>query len=78
VDLDFAEQFAERWAAARNSHDLDRILERYTDDIVSSSPLIAQILDSDVSEVHGKAALRDYWSKGLELNPDLHFHDRRR
>jgi ketosteroid isomerase-like protein len=63
VDLDRAEQFAEQWAAAWNSRDLDRILEHYTEDIVFSSPLIGQILGTDVSEVHGKDALRDYWSK---------------
>ena len=73
VDIDLAEQFAEQWAAAWNSRDLDRILVYYTDDIVFSSPLIGQILGTDVRELHGKDALRDYWSKGLQLNPDLHF-----
>jgi ketosteroid isomerase-like protein len=72
VDLAFAQRFAEDWAAAWNSHDLDRILEHYTDDLVFASPRIAQLVGEPSGEVQGKAALRAYWRKGLEHLPDLH------
>jgi hypothetical protein len=73
MDLDFADRFADRWVAAWNAHDLDLILEHYTEDVVFSSPFIGRVLGTDANEVRGKSALRDYWSKGLELSPDLHF-----
>ena len=36
----FAEHFAREWAAAWNSHDLERVLEHYEDDFEMSSPII--------------------------------------
>jgi ketosteroid isomerase-like protein len=73
MDLAFAQRFAEEWAAAWNSHDLERILAHYTDDVVFASPMIVQLLDDPSGEVRGKDALRAYWAKGLERLPDLHF-----
>jgi ketosteroid isomerase-like protein len=73
VDLAFAQRFAEEWAAAWNSHDLERILEHYRDDVVFSSPKIVQIMGDPKGVVRGKDALREYWGKGLEVLPDLHF-----
>lgn len=73
VDFAFAQWFADEWAAAWNSHDLERILEHYTDDVVFASPKIVQLMGEPSGEVRGKDALRAYWSKGLERLPDLHF-----
>ncbi|MFH8381828.1 nuclear transport factor 2 family protein [Kitasatospora sp. NPDC018058] len=73
MDLDFATRFAQDWAAAWNSHDLERILAHYTDDIVFASPRIVEIIGDPAGEVRGKDALRVYWAKGLEYLPDLHF-----
>jgi ketosteroid isomerase-like protein len=72
MDLDTAERFAATWAADWNSHDLERILAHYTEDVVFTSPKVTEILGDPSGEVRGKEALRTYWAKGLELLPDLH------
>jgi hypothetical protein len=58
---------------AFNSHDLERILEHYADDVVLVSPVAAERLGDPTGTVRGKAALRAYFSKALEAYPDLHF-----
>jgi ketosteroid isomerase-like protein len=73
MDLATAERFAAAWAEDWNSHDLERILSHYTDDIVFASPKIVELLGDPSGEVHGKEALRAYWRVGLERLPDLHF-----
>ncbi|AGL18617.1 nuclear transport factor 2 family protein [Actinoplanes sp. N902-109] len=73
MDLAFARRFTDEWVAAWNSHDLERILALYTDDVVFSSPKIVQFLGVESGQVRGKDQLRAYWSKGLALLPDLHF-----
>ena len=73
VDSAFARRFADEWAAAWNSHDLERILDHYTDDVVFASPKIVQLMGDPAGEVRGKDALRGYWGKGLQHLPDLHF-----
>jgi ketosteroid isomerase-like protein len=73
VDHAFAARFAAAWAEDWNSHDLERILAHYTDDVVFASPRIVQWLGDPAGEVRGKEALRAYWKHGLELLPDLRF-----
>ena len=65
--------FTEQWISAWNSHDLDKILSHYTDDIVMESPLALKRLPETGWVVKGKQALRAYWKMGLELIPDLFF-----
>ncbi|MFB9908159.1 nuclear transport factor 2 family protein [Allokutzneria oryzae] len=72
MDMNFAEEFARDWEQRWNSHDLDRILEHYADDVVFHSPVAARLLGGD-GRVVGKAALREYWATGLKFLPDLHF-----
>lgn len=73
MDLADAERFTTQWADDWNSHDLERILAHYSDDIVFASPRIADIMGDPAGEVRGKDALRAYWARGLEHLPDLHF-----
>ena len=68
---DAARAYALDWLAAWNSHDLDRILEHYAEDVVFRSDKATAINGQPV--VHGKADLRAYWGKGLALQPDLKF-----
>lgn len=63
--------FAKAWQAGWNSHDLDRILEHYSDDILFYSRKAQALAGSGV--IRGKAALRAYWAKALEGQPDLLF-----
>lgn len=67
------EAFAADWYEAWNSHDLDRILSHYRDDVVFTSPLITEIAGDPSGRLQGKAALRDYLAHGLERFPDLAF-----
>ncbi|BFM38230.1 nuclear transport factor 2 family protein [Synechocystis sp. LKSZ1] len=68
-----ANQFASHWIQAWNSHDLDEILTHYAEDVVLVSPVAVKILNDSFGTVQGKAALRDYFKKGLEVYPDLKF-----
>jgi ketosteroid isomerase-like protein len=67
-----AQKFADRWVQDWNSHDVERILEHFRDDVVFTSPVAQSMLGTD-GVVRGKAALRDYWSFALQKVPDLHF-----
>jgi ketosteroid isomerase-like protein len=70
---EFAHAFAEEWIAAWNKHDLDRILSHYTDDFTMSSPIIVERMGEPSGTLHGKAAIREYWTRGLAALPDLRF-----
>jgi ketosteroid isomerase-like protein len=71
VDIDDAQRFAARWEANWNSHDLDRVLADYAEDVVFRSPFAATVVGTDT--IVGKPALRAYWTAGLARLPDLHF-----
>ncbi len=68
--MDF-DAFAEAWEAAWNSHDLDRILAHYAQDVTFRSHKAMRLVGT--GELHGKSALRDYWGKALAAQPDLSF-----
>lgn len=67
-----ADAFAANWCAAWNAHDLDALLEHFTDDVVFTSPVAQRVLGTD-GIVRGKATLREYWRLGLEKIPNLRF-----
>jgi hypothetical protein len=56
-----------------NSHGLDAIMSHYDADIVVTSPVAAKILDDPSGTVKENAALRNYFTRGLEVYPNLHF-----
>lgn len=65
------QDFAREWEAAWNSHDLDRILSHYSDDVVFRSR--KALIYVGVGEIHCKQDLRVYWQAALEAQPDLKF-----
>jgi ketosteroid isomerase-like protein len=71
MDIDDAERFAQEWVAGWNSHDLDRILAHYADDVVFRSPVAERLMGTGV--LRGRAALREYWAEGLRRVPNLRF-----
>ncbi len=73
LDREKAEDLAREWVEAWNSHDLDRILAHYADSIEFASPFVAAIAGVASGKLRGKAALRDYFAKGLARYPSLHF-----
>jgi hypothetical protein len=68
-----AHPFAQDWIAAWNSHDLDRILAHYAPSVTLTSPAAAKLLNDPSGTVTGDAALRDYFQRGLDAFPNLHF-----
>ncbi len=68
-----AREFAQEWVNAWNSHDLEKILDHYDDDVTLISPVALKLLNNGDGVVGGKAALRDYFRRGLEAYPELRF-----
>src|SRR6478672_3493797 len=68
-----AEVLAREWITAWNAHDLDAILQHYADDVAFTSPFVARLVGPGQDTVHGTAALRDYFARGLAAYPDLRF-----
>ncbi|MFF8292211.1 nuclear transport factor 2 family protein [Streptomyces sp. NPDC016309] len=73
MDLAYAREFAVRWQDDWNSHDIDRILAHYHDDVTFSSPMVSRFTGDPSGTVRGKEALREYWTEGLRRIPDLRF-----
>ena len=65
MDLD---AFAKDWVDAFNMRDLERVLSHYQDDVRLYSPRVKQLLGDPSGCVRGKAALRDYFAKGMSGN----------
>ncbi|MDB5579296.1 MAG: nuclear transport factor 2 family protein [Bradyrhizobium sp.] len=63
--------FAELWIDDWNSHDLERILKRYSENVVINSPY-AKIYSSG-GQLRGKVDLRKYWKEALWRRPKLRF-----
>lgn len=73
MNSEVANEFANHWIAAWNSHDLDEILSHYTDDFEMSSPVIATTMNEPSGTLKGKEIIRIYWAKALAMYPDLRF-----
>jgi ketosteroid isomerase-like protein len=73
VTRDEIRLLAEHWLAAWNAHDLEAIMSHYDDQVELVSPVAEQLLGIPNAKVTGKAALREYFRRGLEAYPDLHF-----
>ena len=53
LQASFAREFAQDWVDAWNSHDLERILNHYEDEVLLTSPVAAKLLNGD-GTVRGK------------------------
>ena len=67
------ETFTSEWIDAWNARDLERVLSHYSSDIEFSSPFILKVVDERSGRLHGKDALRAYWTKALARLPALKF-----
>ncbi len=65
--------FAEKWIAAFNAHDLERILSHYDGEVELISPLYLQFTQGSSDHVHGIEALRRYFGTALQRYPELRF-----
>ncbi|MCT3757947.1 nuclear transport factor 2 family protein [Elizabethkingia anophelis] len=68
-----AQQFAKTWIQAWNSHDMNAILNHYSEDIEITTPMIKMALGEGDGSLKGKEAVADYWRRALDKIPDLHF-----
>lgn len=68
-----ANQFAQEWIEAWNSHDLNRILSHYAEPLEFYSPFISLLQFNATGKITNKNDLYHYFKKGLENYPDLHF-----
>jgi ketosteroid isomerase-like protein len=66
-------KFAEKWIQSWNSHDLEDVLQHYSDDIEISTPMIKLAGGIENGSLRGKEQVGAYWGKALEKIPDLHF-----
>jgi hypothetical protein len=73
VDREFAEKFAAEWVDAWNTHDLDRLLSHFAEDVVWSSPVVVSFCGDESGTLHGKQAVREYYAAGLDRIPNLRF-----
>jgi ketosteroid isomerase-like protein len=73
VTRDEAWSLASHWIAAWNARDLDAIMTHYDDAIELTSPVAARLLGAPGGRVQGKANLRAYFQRGLEVHTSLHF-----
>lgn len=65
------EKFAVQWIEDWNSHDIERVLDHYTEDAEFRSPNAAKMVGDGA--VRGRNALRSYWGPALEKRPALKF-----
>ena len=72
-DPAFCAALGKQWIDAWNSRDLDRVLSLYSDEAEMTSDKIPAFGFDPTGTLRGKDSLRQYWSKGLELLPNLHF-----
>jgi len=68
-----AQEFAQQWIRAWNSHDLEAIMSHYASSVTLISPVAAKLLNLPSGTVEGKPALRSYFARGLEAFPQLKF-----
>jgi hypothetical protein len=68
-----ARELAERWVAAWNAHDLDGILEHYSEDVKFESPFASNFTTDGSEVISGKGALRTFFVRTLGAYPDLRY-----
>lgn len=61
------------WIEAWNTHDLDRILSHYSQDVVFEAETVKMRWNKPDGKLHGIAELRKHFALGLELVPTLTF-----
>src|SRR3569623_2921623 len=73
IEPEVARAIATDWIASWNAHDLDRVLEHYTEDVELTSPYVTRIAGEPSGKNTGKSALRANWAKALAMLPEMEF-----
>ncbi|XZF16399.1 nuclear transport factor 2 family protein [Chitinophagaceae bacterium MMS25-I14] len=64
---------AQKWFAAFNEHDLEKLLALYDDNAVHYSPKLKVRQPETNGFVRGKSELRAWWKDAFERLPELHY-----
>ncbi|HVA97330.1 MAG TPA: nuclear transport factor 2 family protein [Bacteroidia bacterium] len=67
------EAIAEKWFAAFNAHDLEKLLELYDDQAKHFSPKLKIRQPETNGFINGKTALKNWWKDAFERLPNLHY-----
>lgn len=67
------EAFAQDWIDAFNTRDVERILAHYAPEVELISPVYLRFSGGRSDTVRGLPALRDYFTRALQLYPELRF-----
>lgn len=73
VTKEQAAEFAEKWLAAWNSHDLDKVMAHYAEEVEYFSVFSTKLTGNGSGVIHGKEKLKEYFGRGLQIYPNLHF-----
>jgi ketosteroid isomerase-like protein len=73
MDSASAHAFAKEWISAWNGHDAEHILSYYSPDVTIRSPKVVKLAGVQNGMLQGKAAVGEYFARGLKAFPDLHF-----
>ena len=65
--------FAHEWVEAWNNHDLESIMDHYSEELQFTSPIIKQMGLNEQGTITSKAGLKSYFEKALQKYPDLTF-----
>jgi hypothetical protein len=65
--------FATRWIADWNAHDLEAILSHYAEDVVFHSPKVSQFTRGEKTHFTAREQLRPYFARAFDMRPALHF-----
>lgn len=60
-----AKDYAARWLAAANTHELEKIMAFYSPDAEVESPMVVELLKVPDGRIKGEAAIRSYFGAGL-------------
>jgi hypothetical protein len=66
-------EIALKWFHAFNTHDLEKLLELYSDQAQHYSPKLKVRRPETLGLIKGKAALRDWWKDAFDRLPTLQY-----
>lgn len=73
MDIDFAKKFSEEWIQAWNSHDIEKIISHYEEELEFKSPLIVERYSDPDGIIYKREKLKEYFLIGLTNNSSLTF-----
>jgi len=73
MDIEFAKKFADEWVESWNSHDIEKIISHYAEQLEFKSPLVVERYSDPDGIIYDREKLKEYFLIGLTNNPSLSF-----